>query len=559
MSLFLDIGQSNQPPQTAVTGNCLVLIPEGRDDGHGVLLACAEGMAERPEPQQAARTVVTALGDHYYAATAGLPLRQALEESLNAAHQSLLTAGERGRAAVLTVLVLRGRRWLMGHAGHIRAWVYRDLQLKQLNHDHLLPRLTRRAEITRAFGLVRELDAEFNAGEIAQDDIYVLTSPAVHEALPGPVIMGVLESDGTAQQMAEALAQRAVAAGAKGYIGVCLARIERLPPETADDAREGVVALPVADPPDVGKTIDGFHIEELVHTSRRFRLYKATDREAERDVVLRFPNPSFYDDPKSVQTFLREEWIGKRIESPYIVKTLALRPGRRSALYSVMEYYEGENLAKRIRRKQGLAPIEALRLGEQLLQALETLHRQGVIHRDVRPNNLIFETQSHELRLLGLGSSRIEALQESGTGVSTSALSYCAPELHTGAPAAESTDLYAAGVTIYRMLTGEYPYGKIRTPEDVGQSDYVALGKYKEGLPSVLDDALRRACAANAMDRYANAAQFSAALLTARALIESAEVAQQQTPEKMLAHWPAWATAGGLIAALGLYLYFTLR
>jgi serine/threonine protein phosphatase PrpC len=562
MPLILDIGRCDRSTQpNVITGNCLILVPESRDEGHGVLLACAEGIGERPAPEQAAKTAVAALGDGYYAASADQPLRQALEESLNAAHQMLSTGGERGRAATVAAVALRGRRWLTGHAGNIRAWLYRDLQLKQLTRDHVLPRLTQRAEITKACGLSNTFEADYSSGDICAGDIFVLTSANVHDVVPSPVIIGVLQSNSTAQQMAEAIAQHALNARAKGYVGVCVAYIERLPSAAANNAGEAASALPVIEPPAIGTTIDGFVIEALAHKSRRFRLYKAIDTESNSAVVLRFPNPSFYRQPRQVQTFLREEWIGKRIDSPHIAKTLALRPGRRTALYSVMQCHDGENLAKRIRRKHGLPPLEALQLGEQLLQALETLHSEGIIHRDVRPNNLTYDKPTHTLRLIGIGSSRVEALQDSGVGPSSSALSYTAPELFKNAPATESSDIYAAGVTIYRMLTAGYPYGKIETPETAGQNDYAPLSHYKAGLTETgLDEVLRRACASTPADRYSSAAQFNIALMNARAAFESTTT-QRMTSTTAAAwrHWPAWVATAGLLAAFATYLYLVLR
>ncbi|MBI3897926.1 MAG: protein kinase [Gammaproteobacteria bacterium] len=561
MPLFLDIGHCEQAARrTASMGSCMVLVPEGRDGGHGVMLACAEGVPGRPEPQQAAKTAITALGDTYYAATSG-SLQDALTNSVNAAHQALLTAGERGRAVTAAVLVLHGQRWLLANCGNVRAWLYRDLQLKQLSRDHLLPRPTQRAEITKALGLATTLEADYQTGQLAQGDILLITSPDLHEALSGSVIVGVLQSDSTAQQMSEALVQRAISGRAQGYVGVCVARIERLPPESANDGREDIRSFPVIDPPALDANVDGFTIQEIVHKSRRFRLYKAQDRESGRIVVLRFPNPSYHDDTRSVQTFLREEWIGKRIDSPFVVKTLGLRPGRRTALYSVMEYHEGENLAKRVRRKRGLPPLEALRLGEQLVSALEALHRQGVVHRDVRANNLLYDKNNRELRLLGLGSSRIDALQENSVEISTSAMSYCAPELFRDAPATEASDIYAAGVTIYRMISAEYPYGKIRAREEVGRQGYTPLSHYKAGLPNMLDEVLQRACANDPMDRYPNMSQFAAALIAARNALESIAKNKATEPERsnLPINWQLWTASISLLLLLLAYLYFVLR
>jgi hypothetical protein len=560
MSLFLDVGRSEQSARRgAPMGSSLTFIPEGADVARGVLLACAEGLPGRPEPEQAARTALTMLGDTYVGAIQTFEARDALEQSLAAAHQAVVLTGGNARAAVVTALVLAGRHWLLAHAGNGRAWLYRDLQLKQLTHDHVVPRPTQQPEITRACGLGQHIDAEYTSGALAQGDVLAITSPGVHAVLAAPMIMGILQqTDSTAQQMADAIVRAAVAARATGYVAVCVARIERLPAESGVRDRDRTAALPVVAPPEIGTTVDAFLIEKIAHTSRRFRLYQAVDQESKKEVLLKFPNPSYYEDPKSVQTFLREEWIGRRIDSPYVLKTIVLRPGRRTALYSVMEYRDGENLAKRIRRKEALELSEALRLGEQLLTALEALHSQGVIHRDVRPNNIIYDTDSDEVRLLGLGTDYWRTLSEHDSELSTNAVNYLAPEILQGSPATVSSDLYSAGITLYYMLTGAYPYGKIRSPQDVRRQDYASVQRHKTTLPVVLDQLLRRACALDPKDRFTSAEQFMAALAMACTTINAEARPSPVGDTKTFNRWHTWLIVGGLVAAFLAYLYIAL-
>lgn len=561
MQLFLDTGYSERAARRETPrGACLEIVPEaGRDGGRGALLACAEGLPDRPEAEKAARIAITALADSYYAAPEGWALKQALEESVRAAHQAVLAGGERGRAAVFAALVLRGRRWLAAHAGHARIWLYRDHELKLLTRDHLIPRPRRRPEVARALGLAGELEAEYRAGELAEGDVFLLTTPGAHEALDAARIRGTLESDTGMEQIAELLAARALEAGAPGYAGVCAVRVEKLPPESDADAREGVAELAFVEPPAVGEEIDGFRIEKLVYRGRRFRIYKASDTESGAAVALKFPDAACRDDPECARSFLREEWIGRRIDSPYLVKTVRLRPGRRRALYIAMEYHEGEPLAKRIRRKGGLPVEEALRLGEQLLEALEALHGHGVIHRDLRVNHLLYDKARRRLLVLGLGESRVEALTEGGERSATSALSYQAPELFEGKPANERTDIYAAGVTLYRMLTGEYPYGEIRAPRWEGAA-YRPMSRWKPELPEALEAVVQRACAAAPSERFASVAQFASALARAGATLpgnryETRPPAGAARPAA--SRW-TWVALASLLAGLVAYLVVAL-
>ena len=317
-------------------------------------------------------------------------------------------------------------------------------------------------------------------------------------------------------------------------------------------------SLPIAALPKPGEILDGFEVEKLTLRSRRFRLYRAVDRESEETVTLRFPDPLF---PNGAQAFLREERITRRIESPFILRPIALRQGRRTALYSALEHRRTEILASRIRRKHGLPLAETLHLGEQLLAALETLHEHGVIHRDVHPHSLFFDKYTRQLWMLGLGIEHgNNAAADTSETPRASILSYWAPELFGGADTTERSDIYAAGVTIYRMMSAAYPYGKIRSPGDwQAARSYKPLRDRDATLPGELDVVLERACAVDPQQRYATAAQFTAALTAVRAKWvpeRTSDTAVDATVRA--AGWPWWL-AGTLAAGLAAYLYLTLR
>lgn len=556
MRLFFDIGHCDRSVKRGVLAGRTIAIVADTAAGfdYGILLACAEGIAERPDAEQAAKAATTTLGDAYYMAVETDTPQHALEEAFNAANLAVRIGGERGRAAVLGGLVLHGRRWIVGHIGNVRVWRCRDQQIRQLTRDHMTPRALRRAEITRACGLGDTVEVDCDGGSLKEGDIFLISSPGVHEVLQGSVMLGVLQSDHTAQQMAELLTERAITARATGYVGACVVRVEKLPPQSAS-TRSGAI-LPVIALPKPGEKIDGFVIESLILKSRRFRLYRAEDRESGETVMLRFPDPSF---PNGAQTFLREERVARRVESPFILRPVPLRQRRRSALYSAIEYRRAESLANRIRRKQGLPLSQTLKLAEQLLAALETLHSHGVIHGDVRAQNMFYDKFTRQLWLLGFGMNHDDAAPDPGDKPRSNILSYWAPELFNGARASERSDIYAAGVTIYRMLSAAYPYGKIRAPGNWRMPRaYRPLQDRLTSLPSTLDRILERACSVDPERRYSSVARFTAALGEVRATYQPTRTPSHRQGDTLASRWPWWLAAalvGGLVA----YLYFALR
>lgn len=555
MPLYLDAGfcarRNRHKPEHET---CLVVIPSAdRVTAHGALLAVADEIGEQPQPGETTGRALHALAEGYYATPEHWGLRRALHENLLAAHQAVRAASAHPRAVSLSALGLRGRRYVLGHAGDTRVWLWRDHEWKLLTRDHVTPRPGRPAVVHNACGLGRDLAVDFASGELAPGDVFVLTSRAVHATLDSTVLLSSVVPDVSAQHIAETLAEKALAAGAQGCLSACVVRVEQLPPQTDADAEQETVALPIVPPPAVGQVIDGFRIEALIHTSRFHRLYRALDQENGNTVVLRFPNPKYAADPAFPERFLREEWIGRRLSDARLVRVLALRKGRRTALYSVMAHVPGETLKERLRRKRSLSARETVFLGRQLLEALSSLHRQGVIHRDVRPKNLLLEKESRRLLLLGLGTSFAPDRADNTESrlIAGNALSYYAPELFKGAVPDVRTDLYAAGVTLYRLLTGKYPYGKIDTVA-AHYGEFVPPSRYKADVPAFLEEALRRACALEPRERFGSAEEFAAALLETGP--SHASERRGASAERPVLNRSVWALAAVLLAGLLAYL-----
>lgn len=559
MLLFVDTGSSSRAPGgERGTAPCAANVPKSPKDPHGILLTLGAGLPERPDPDGAARDAVQIVRESFYATPEGWSAGNALKECLAAANAYLRTNGERHRAAALSALVLRQRRWSLAHVGDTRVWRLRDHQLKQLSQDHVEPRVGRPAQVSQACGLEDTLEASTATGELATGDIYLITGNGVHSVLDSAMIMSCLVADIPASQMADCLTTRAAAAGGRGNVSACVVRVESLPRETEQDMAESLAALPVIDPPELGATLDGFRIVALLHKSRPFRLYRAVDTETGGEVVMKFPNPRYARDPGFADSFLREEWIAKRIASPHLVTGLPLRSGRRTALYTVMAYHAGENLADRIKRKRGLSVKETAFLGRQLLAALADLHRQGVVHRDVRPKNLLYDKKNRHLLLVGLGSSHVDQLgdQTGEPRAVSGAMTYIAPEVFAGQPGTPRSDIYAAGVTLYRMLTGRYPYGRTRSGETIHTGNFVPPTRYRSDIPQWLEEALMRACETDPRDRFKSAEEFAAALGDEARETRTAPAAAAPPGKQSAWRWE-FLLIGALLLALLLYLALT--
>jgi serine/threonine protein kinase len=200
--------------------------------------------------------------------------------------------------------------------------------------------------------------------------------------------------------------------------------------------------------------------------------------------------------------------VGARVESPWVGHIIELPPGRQTCLYTVMPLYQGELLETRITRRPSLGLEEGRNIGIKLARAAASLHRAGIIHRDIKPDNVILEPD-RSLKLLDLGVVRVPGLEDSPPEDIPGTLGYIAPEMFAGERGNDATDQYALGVTMFRAFTGEFPYGN---PDATGlprRDRAKALSDLRPDLPAWLQAVLGRAIAADPGKRFRDMTEFA--------------------------------------------------
>ncbi|MGI8606255.1 MAG: protein kinase domain-containing protein [Gaiellaceae bacterium] len=242
-------------------------------------------------------------------------------------------------------------------------------------------------------------------------------------------------------------------------------------------------------------------------------VYLAHDRELDRPVAIKVLGAPLALDAEFVGRFRREATTVARLSHPNIVQIFDLGE-EENRLYIVMEYVEGESLAALLARKQRLAPERAVELGLQACLALQLAHSEGVVHRDVKPANLLLRGDG-TLKVADFGIARSDqatAYTQAGTVLGTA--SYLAPEQAVGEPVTGRADLYSLGVVLYELLAGEPPR-RIESLAQLAAVHSAPVRPVRELAPEVpehLEAAVMRCLARNPDYRPASAAELGASL-----------------------------------------------
>src|SRR3954463_15464412 len=251
---------------------------------------------------------------------------------------------------------------------------------------------------------------------------------------------------------------------------------------------------------------DRYELEELVGTGGMSSVFRAHDRLLDRKVALKILHQHYSSDDDYVERFKREARSVATLSHPNIV-TVIDRGEHADRQFIVFEYVEGENLKRMIERR-GPAPVPtALELAIQIARGLSFAHQQGLVHRDVKPQNVLLNGDG-QAKVTDFGIARSldvkHGMTQTGTVLGTS--DYIAPEQAQGQRVDEHTDIYSLGVVLYELLTGELPFSGDNFVAVAMQHINDPPPRVSDRRPEVpprVDAAVARALAKRPEDRFA--------------------------------------------------------
>ncbi|MFE3227847.1 serine/threonine-protein kinase [Nocardia sp. NPDC059228] len=278
-----------------------------------------------------------------------------------------------------------------------------------------------------------------------------------------------------------------------------------------------------------GVVFAGYRVERLLGAGGMGEVYLAHDRDLPRFVALKLLNRVASDDDETRQRFLREANIIARLSHPNIV-TIYARGEEQGQLWLAMAYVDGSDLAAEL-LDGPLEPARAAAITADLARALDYAHEAGVLHRDVKPANVLLTAQPREWALLtdfGIAESRHEVRGITENGEVVASFQYTAPERFSGeARVDRRADVYSLGCTLFEMLTGAPPFADTDLPRLIYRHVRAPVPSVRErnpALPAALDPVLARAMAKNPRARFATCTELSVAVS------EAIEGARPRTP-----------------------------
>ena len=488
--------------------------PELPEPRHDVIAAIADGMGGAKGGRVAAEIAVRGFLDGFCDLPETMEVQRAAAIVLDALNgwihsQGQRDAGLQGMGSTFTALVLRGRIAHVVHVGDTRAYRLSRDRLTCLTADHVRQDGNGRSHVLlRALGVETEVRLDYTSQPVSQHDRLLLCSDGVHGYLDSETMADIMRERVSSQDTARAIVTAALRADSTDNCTALVLDVVGLETAQSTEIGANVAQLPLIAVPQGGETIDGFVLKALLSDGRYSRLFGAIDEVEGGEVALKFPKPLVASVESYRAAFVREAWVGARVNSPWLGRVIEQPPGRQTCLYTVMPLYHGELLETRMARRPAVGLEEGRNIAVKLARGVAALHRVGVMHRDIKPDNVILESEG-SLKLIDFGVVRVPGQEVSEPGDIPGTPAYMAPEMFDGEPGNEATDIYALGVTIFRAFAGEFPYGNVDATSPPRRDRPTPLSALRPDLPAWVQAVLGRAIAADPAERFRDMSEFA--------------------------------------------------
>lgn len=521
--LELSVGQASTTGLKSQNEDCIgMCIPnQPALTTKGVVSIIADGVSAAEAGKEASETCVRNFISDYYATPDAWSVKTRGQKILFALNRWLVGQSQiKGHISTLSCLILKSQSAYIFHIGDTRIYRLRNNTFECLTHDHCTRLNKDTTYLARAMGMDSHLEVDFQTFDTQLNDLFFLSTDGIHDYLSEKNIHSQLSlclaqgPQTNYENTCQNLIEQALDAGSTDNLSCQIIRIDTLPNANSQEIYQKMYDLTFPPILKSGQSIDGFEVIKEIHSSQRSQVYLVKDATNHR-FVMKTPSLNYEDDPAYIERFALEQWIGKRIDSPYVVKVIDKQTPK-SALYTVMEFVDGITLESWIRENPKPDINEVVRMAEFISRGIRALHRKDILHQDIKPDNIIIDRQGVP-RIIDFGSCLAAGIAEIDPpferDIALGTACYSAPETRfNSGKKTNKSDLFSLAVLVYEMLTGKMPFGeqleKLTDQRKLYTLRYQTALQHNPMVPYWLDGALEKALSPSPDKRHDAFSEF---------------------------------------------------
>lgn len=491
----------------------------------GIAIALADGISSSAVSQVASESAVKSFLTDYYCTSESWSVKTSAQRVLAATNSWLnaqtrrsqfLYEKDKGYVCTFSAMVIKSTTAHLFHVGDSRIYRVSGQGLEQLTEDHRVIISSEQNYLSRALGINQQVEIDYQALQLEKGDVFLLATDGVYEHVGARFITKAIgDNFDDLDRAAGVVTAEAYRKDSADNLTVQIVRIDELPDSEASEVFGQGSDLPPPPLLEARMVFDGYRIVRELHASSRSHIYLAVDVETDTLVVIKIPSIDLRGDPAYVRRFMMEEWVARRIDSPYVLKP-RLHSRKRNFLYIVMEFVDGQTLTQWM-IDNPRPDLETVRgIAEQIAKGLGAFHRMEMLHQDIRPDNIMID-KTGTAKIIDFGSTKVAGVVEaSPLGDHNDILGtaqYTAPEYFLGESGSPCSDQFSLGVITYQMLTGKLPYGtqiaKTRSKSQQRKLRYKSALDDNREIPAWIDATLKRAVHPDPWKRYGELSEYA--------------------------------------------------